>query len=301
MHRLLLIANPSARGFTGAALREITAHLSHHFSVDQEWPEGPEESRLAAAKAATASYDIVAAMGGDGVAHHVANGLVGTETALAVIPAGTTNVLGRLLGMPKRLSKLGAGLRRWEPMSLHIVAVHADDREPFWATFAVGLGYDAAVIARAERQPHSKTTWGPLHYARSAVAELRGHSVPTIRATAHGRRGDGAAVSVQVQRHYTYLGRIPFRFGGTAEHGFNVLMLSRVGAGAVTTVAAMAANRLTSVRGDAAVWTDVTSMTATAEPPTPLQADGEPYGLVRELRVEMSDRRLLVIAPPPVR
>ena len=79
MRRLLLIANPSASGFTGAALRDVTATLSAGFAVDQEWPDGPEASRHAASKAAVASYDVVAAMGGDGVVHHVTSLLAGRQ------------------------------------------------------------------------------------------------------------------------------------------------------------------------------------------------------------------------------
>jgi diacylglycerol kinase family enzyme len=297
MRRLLLIANPSARGFTGAALREVSAALSRHYIVEQEWPEGPEASRLEAAKAAAASYDIVAAMGGDGVVHHVANGLVGTDTALAVIPAGTTNVLSRLLGVPQKARKAATALHRWQPRPLRTVRVTADDAEPFHATFAVGLGYDAAVLARAERRPHSKVTWGPLHYARSALGELRGHAVPTIRASAHRRRADGAAMSIQVQDRYTYLGRLPFGFGGQAASGFNALVVTKVDARIVGTVASMATGRLDTGKTGTTVWTDVTTLEATAEPPSPLQADGEAHGMVSRLVVEAGTDPLLVMRP----
>lgn len=297
MRRLLLIANPSARGFTGAALREVTATLSKDFVVDQEWPEGPEASRLEAAKAAAASYDVVAAMGGDGVVHHVANGLVGTDTALAVIPAGTTNVLARILGVPRKASKAATTMSGWQPRRLRTVEVHADDADPFHATFSVGLGYDAAVLARAERRPHSKTAWGSLAYVRSAIAELGEHSVPTIRATAHRRKSDGAAVSIQVQDRYTFLGRIEFKFGGTAPTGFNALVLRGVGARSVATAAKMAVHRLAKGSGEATVWTDVSLFEASAEPAVPLQADGEGYGPVTELRVAVSAKQLLVVAP----
>ena len=297
MRRLLLIANPSARGFTGAALREVTSTLSQHFDVDQEWPETPTGSRLAAAKAAAASYDVVAAMGGDGVAHHVANGLVDTETALAVLPSGTTNVLGRVLGLKPKPTKVAAMLHRCRPRPIRVVQVTADDNDPFFATFAVGLGYDAAVLARSERQPHSKTTWGPLHYARSAIEEMRGHNVPTIRARAHRRNADGAALSVQVQHTYTFLGRLPFRFGGTPTTGFNVLVVHKIGARTVGTVGGLATGRLEKDRSDATVWTDVASMEAHAEPSAPLQADGEPYGTVAQVTVEAGNHRLMVVGP----
>ncbi len=75
MRRLLLIANPSASGFTGAALRDVEATLGSKYEVTTAWPNGPAESRQAAADAAADGYAVVAAMGGDGVVHHVANGL----------------------------------------------------------------------------------------------------------------------------------------------------------------------------------------------------------------------------------
>jgi diacylglycerol kinase family enzyme len=295
--RLLLIANPSASGFTGAALREVTAALSTRYAVEQEWPESPEASRLAASKAAATAYDVVAAMGGDGVVHHVANGLVGSDAALGIIPAGTTNVLARLLGVPGKATKAATGLTGWAPRPLRTVVVRADNAEPFHATFAIGLGYDAAVIARAERQPGAKVTWGPLHYVRSALGELGEHGQPTIRVAAHNRRADGAALSIQVQDYYTYLGPLAFRFGGPSPLGFNALVQRRVRARAVATIARMATHRLQVSGGESTVWTDVTALTAVADPAVRLQGDGESYGKISELTVAVSDKRLAVMAP----
>jgi diacylglycerol kinase family enzyme len=81
MRRALLIANPSASGFTGAAFRRVLEILGRDFDVDVAWPQGPADTRARAMDAATSGLDVVFAMGGDGVAHHVANCLVDTSTA----------------------------------------------------------------------------------------------------------------------------------------------------------------------------------------------------------------------------
>ena len=110
MRRLLLIANPSASGFTGAALREVEATLGIAYEVTTAWPNSPGESRQAAADAANDGYSVVAAMGGDGVVHHVANGLAFSRTALGVIPTGTTNVVARILRIPMNAGKAATRL-----------------------------------------------------------------------------------------------------------------------------------------------------------------------------------------------
>ena len=63
-------------------------------------------------------------MGGDGVAHHVGNALVGTDTALGLIPVGTTNVLARILGIlaRKTAEALPGGTVTFWALSLALLA-----------------------------------------------------------------------------------------------------------------------------------------------------------------------------------
>ena len=55
-------------------------------------------SRLARGAAATGT-DVVAVLGGDGTLNEAANGLAGTECALAALPGGSTNVFARTIGL----------------------------------------------------------------------------------------------------------------------------------------------------------------------------------------------------------
>lgn len=61
--------------------------------------ERPKHATELAEKAAQ-KFDIVAAVGGDGTTHEVAQGLIGSSTALAIIPTGSGNGLARHFHIP---------------------------------------------------------------------------------------------------------------------------------------------------------------------------------------------------------
>jgi YegS/Rv2252/BmrU family lipid kinase len=74
---------------------------------------GPGDATRIAQQAADEGYTMVVAVGGDGTVNETASGLVGTETALGIIPRGSGNGLARSLNIPlqaaKALEVIGAG------------------------------------------------------------------------------------------------------------------------------------------------------------------------------------------------
>ena len=234
MPRLLLIANPLASGFTGATHREVMSRLSQGYEVESVWPNGPDESREASAKAAANGIDVVAAMGGDGVIHHVANGLAHSETALGIIPAGTTNVLARILRLPRKAAEAASFLAANPPTS-RIPMARVEGTGPGhpiagYAVFAAGIGLDAEVVRHAETAPHRKIWFGGLHYARTAswlfLRQFR-NRLPTLRANGNGYQADAVAVMTQIHWPYTYFGRTPLRITPQPVRGLSALIIER--------------------------------------------------------------------------
>jgi len=304
MPTAVLIANPSASQFTGGVFREITATLSRTFDVTTEWPISAHETELVAGRAAHSGCDVVFAMGGDGVAHHVANAVVHSDTALGIIPVGTTNVLARILGIPLKASRAASHAFGFDALPTRVVKVDAVTpvgELTRYATFALGIGFDADVVESAETRPFSKTRFGSVHYASTAIGRLLSSwrsEPPNLRMSCDGDRFDAVAALTQVHDPYTYFGRLPLRLTAEPPMGVATLAADNLGITRATEIFSRAAIGLshrdaTGIR----LWTDYERLDVEADPRTPFQADGELLGHASHMSIAPVDDALLVLRP----
>ena len=75
----------------------------HHTECTIEHTKYRAHAVALARDATTNGYDYVIAVGGDGTINEVAQGLVGTETAMGILPRGSGNGLARHFGIPALL------------------------------------------------------------------------------------------------------------------------------------------------------------------------------------------------------
>ncbi|HDH03283.1 MAG TPA: hypothetical protein ENH15_03460 [Actinobacteria bacterium] len=307
MSRLLLLANPSASAFTGGLHRDIVTILSESHTVEPAWPRDPAESQSMATAASGGDFNTVVAMGGDGVVHHVANGLAGTGVTLGIIPAGTTNVVARLLGIASKPKQAAADLVRVSnPTEVPLTRLSTTGIDGVvksrYSTFAAGVGMDADVVAVADRDPSKKSRFGSLHYARSAAGvvlnEYRSKE-PDLCVTIEGERHHGVAVLVQLHHKYTYFGRVPLAVGNHEPGTLSVLVIERLPLKAVPRilVAASLGADLNKVAGCFAA-TNVSSVEIEAGEGALAQADGEALGQVRSLVASVQTDLLRVALRP---
>jgi diacylglycerol kinase family enzyme len=85
---IIVIYNPAARTASDKKIARATAFL---------------EEKGFAADALKRKPRLLIAAGGDGTINEVINGIVWTDTPLAVLPLGTTNVLAKELNIPEDL------------------------------------------------------------------------------------------------------------------------------------------------------------------------------------------------------
>lgn len=307
MDRIVVIANPSASQFTGGAHRSVMSVLGKTSAVETVWPDTPTDAEHKAAEAAEAGADIVVAMGGDGIVHHVAQGLIDTRSALGIIPAGTTNVIARLLDVPGKPVKaartiaesVGSRVIGTARMTLSRGVVETTHH----AIFACGLGLDAAVVMEADKDPYRKYRFGSIHYARTALGvalkDFPGRT-PNMTVDIEGSVEEAMTVLVQFRSLYTYFGRFPLRITPEEPDPMSVLTMHRLRRSRIPKiVTSLLRGRTLAAIPEWSVHPNVKSLELRADPPAAAQADGESLGLVDAARVDWAPGSLQVIPGPP--
>ncbi len=149
--KVLLVVNPSASSVTARTRIVIQKALSadHRLEVAATSRRG-HATRLAQS-AANDGFDVVVVLGGDGTLNEAANGLAGSDTALAALPGGSTNVFARTIGLPDDpVEATGALLDAIEAGAIHRIGLGAVNDRYF--LFHAGIGFDAAVVEQVERR-----------------------------------------------------------------------------------------------------------------------------------------------------
>jgi diacylglycerol kinase (ATP) len=146
-----------------------------------------------------AGEDVVVAAGGDGTIAEVANGLIGADTVLGIIPLGTANVLAkeyRLSTSPRDIANTLA-YRRTKQLWPGLARMNGHDQ---LFVQMVGLGFDGAVVQGI--QPLLKRLIGRGAYVWQSVWESVAYGFPILRLDIDGVAHEAASVVVSKGRLY---------------------------------------------------------------------------------------------------
>jgi YegS/Rv2252/BmrU family lipid kinase len=282
--RVLLVVNSFASSVTArnkVIIEQTLQDAGHEVSLRETNRRG--HATRFAQDAATRGVDAVIALGGDGTLNEVANGLAGSDTALAVLPGGSTNVFARTLGLAN--DPVAAAKQVGDALATeHIKRVGLGRVNGRYFCFHTGVGFDAAVVAKVEKRASVKRWLGHPLFIYSGV---RAYSAYDRRRPHFGLRfGDGTEITdgfftvVLNTNPYTYLGNRPLDLAPNEglQSPFSVVtfrsmdlvpMLLSIGR----------ALKGGGVRGKAVdVRTDVRDVTISSEQPFPYQLDGDYLG-----------------------
>ena len=175
MSQALLIYNPTAGRFPFQPFAERVAKILRSGGWDIELAQTQNGDHIThlAQQAVDEKMEAVFVAGGDGSINSAIPSLVGSETALAVLPSGTANVWAKELGLPvlnwSNLLALEECARRLANGVTHVVDVGFCAGTPFLLWASVGL--DARIVHQLEPRKRWEKHFAVPKYAATTVRE----------------------------------------------------------------------------------------------------------------------------------
>lgn len=309
--RVLVVTNPRATA-TSVRERDVLAHaLASDAQLEVVETENRGHAAALACRAMRNGTDVVVALGGDGTVNEVINGLLTDGVhpdvpALGIVPAGSTNVFARALGLPhdrieatgSLLEGLRTGARR--PVSMGV----ADDR---YFCFAAGLGFDAAIVHGVERKRRQGKRSTHSLYARVGVREFFGtdrrHPKLHVELPDGTRYDDIYFTIIANADPWTFVGNLPLHPTPDVsfETGLAVYARRRMRtAGMLWSMALLSGSRPRVGRWGAHVVHDLEHITVIADEPLPFQVDGDALDLREKVSFRSVRNAIQVVGAPAV-
>jgi len=306
--RVRILVNPVASSVSPRRVERLRVALAREHRVDVVDTVARGHARTLAGTAADEGVDVVVVAAGDGTLNEAANGLLGSPTALAPYPGGSTNVYARAVGYgnhPDRATdRLVDALTHG---SIRHLGVGAAGERRF--LFHLGAGFDAAVVARMEARHRNQLVKRYAAHPAFALATLRtlarsDRSRPTIRVEAPGLAPhDSHFTVVSNLAPYSYVGprRMVLTRGAGPDRALALTSMQRFGLSDVAAAFGSSVARAAHLRRDPDVvqWEDLGEITlhGVDDQPFPWQVDGDHLGSTDSLTVRFEPKALAVVLP----
>jgi YegS/Rv2252/BmrU family lipid kinase len=210
LHNALLIHNPNAGGGGNARRSKLDQARrileSRGIRADLRETTGPGEATEIAKRAATDGRQLVIACGGDGTINEVVNGLAGSQNGhrvpLALLPAGTANVLAKELelswNIPEAAEQLACGEVREIALGL-ATPLEQPEKARYFLSVA-GAGPDGRITYAVDLE--LKARFGILAYWWQGAREVFNYKFHHFRVTGEGPSREVSLVIVGRTKHY---------------------------------------------------------------------------------------------------
>jgi diacylglycerol kinase (ATP) len=182
--------------------------------------EKPGDAREIARQAAGEGIDLLLVGGGDGTVNEAAQGTIGSQTALGIVPVGSGNGLARSLRIP--LSP-GRALRALETGVDRQLDIGFLNGRPFLNV--AGVGFDAAVGQAFERHGRRGGRRGVMSYLMLGLAGIFSHPGVLVTLEAGGERIETRALMVAFANGPQYGGGAVIAPRARLDNGFLEVVL----------------------------------------------------------------------------
>jgi YegS/Rv2252/BmrU family lipid kinase len=268
-----LVVNPASGRGKAARIALAVQDRLRTLGCESEILESRSSDHATELAAAAASrHEIVAAVGGDGMVAFVAQGVLGTGTALGIVPAGTGNDFAANLGYPRRrtleaVDVLADGFRR------RIDVGRIEGGRAFLCV--AGAGFDSEVNRAANR---IRGLRGPAVYLVAVLRTLRSFSPARFALTLDGEREELSGMFIAVGNAASYGRGMRITPGATLDDGLlDVCIVGKMNRGSLLgQLPRLYSGR--HVRHPAVRTATARRISIEADRPFSLYADGEEVG-----------------------
>lgn len=312
MSHAVIIYNPLAgpQKWEGA-IREVSQlWQSYGWRVTVQATAYSGHATQLARQAAADGREIVLVGGGDGTLGEAVNGLVGAETALALLPMGTGNSFAKELGMtarlgfygPDRLLKFAQSLLKGRLQQMDVG--HCADGHHWLLWTSVGV--DSYVVDKIEPRSKLAKRLGPLGYLGEGLPAIPQFGGMSAVVDIDGRRYSGDYLMVTISNCRLYGGgELHLNPTAVLDDGFFEVWLfgGKEFAGkdvpeSFTTMQYLVEMALGRHAQDPHVQKVVgRHVRVTTDPILPFQQDGDPAGQT-PFECEIKPRALRLLVPP---
>ena len=205
-----MIFNPAAGWFPSGVLSERAANILRQY--DWEITISPTRSgehiTTLARQAAERGDEAFFVVGGDGTMSYASRGLLGSDTALGVLPGGTGNVFVQELGMPYVGLSRRAAVEECARLLAQAPARRVDVGMLGGASFVLwgGVGLDAFAIRHIEPRGRWNKYFNAISFTASTIFYASFWHGMNVRAFADGKKVEGHYLIAVMSNIHLYVG-----------------------------------------------------------------------------------------------
>ncbi len=161
---------------------------------------GPKTAGAMACEHIERGADLIIAAGGDGTINEVADGMVHSNIPLAILPAGTANVLAMEMGIGSKMERAAEKIEVSEPYRISVGHLDCGNGAVSrYFLLMVGAGLDAHIASNVNTA--IKARWGKLAYWIAGWRVL-GRDLPLFDLEAEGQKIRASFALLSKVRNY---------------------------------------------------------------------------------------------------
>ena len=166
--QILVIANPASGKPEPvlSTLNSVFHPAGIQWEIDITHASG--DATRSARQAAASGIDLVLSYGGDGTVMEVAQGLMGSDTPMAILPGRTANLMSRELGLPQDLAGAAQAAISEDSVIRKVDMGMAGDH---YFILRVGIGFAGEKVKQADRE--LKDRFGLMAYTIGALKAMK--------------------------------------------------------------------------------------------------------------------------------